>query len=92
MEQWKHIQLVSMRMWVQSLALLSGLRIWGCCELWCRLQMRLGSHVAVAVAVASSYSSDSVPRLGTSYVSFSMKVLSGYAQEWDYWVIWSFYI
>ena len=25
--QWKHIQLVSMRMWVQSLALLSGLRI-----------------------------------------------------------------
>ena len=26
-----------MRMWVQSLALLSGLRIWRCCELWSRL-------------------------------------------------------
>ena len=29
--------------------LLSGLRIWHCCELWCRLQMRLGSYVAMAV-------------------------------------------
>ena len=29
-------QLVSMRMWVQSPALLSGLRICHCCELWCR--------------------------------------------------------
>ena len=26
-----------MRMRVQSLASLSGLRIWHCCELWCRL-------------------------------------------------------
>ena len=25
------------------------LRIWHCHELWCRLQMWLGSHVAVAV-------------------------------------------
>ena len=25
-----------MRTQVQSLALLSGLRIWHCCELWCR--------------------------------------------------------
>ena len=25
------------------------LRIWPCCELWCRLQTRLGSCVAVAV-------------------------------------------
>ena len=33
-------------------------------ELWCRSQMRLGSHVAVAVA--GSYSSDSTPSLGTS--------------------------
>ena len=32
-----------------SLALLSGLRIQRCCELWCRLQMRLRSGVAVAV-------------------------------------------
>ena len=42
--------LVSMRMWVRSLALLSGLGIPCCCELWCRSQMRLGSHIAVAVA------------------------------------------
>ena len=38
-----------MRMSVQSLAQLSGLRIWHCCELWCRLQMRLRSGVAVAL-------------------------------------------
>ena len=35
---------------VPSLALLSGLRIQRCCELWFRLQMQLGSRVAVAVA------------------------------------------
>ena len=33
----------------QSLALLSGLRIQHCCELWCKLQKRLGSGIAVAV-------------------------------------------
>ena len=27
-----------------------GLRIWQCHELWCRLQMQFGSHVAVALA------------------------------------------
>ena len=31
-----------MRLWVRSLALLSGLRIRHCHELWCRLQMCLG--------------------------------------------------
>ena len=41
--------LVSMKIWVQSLALLSGLRIWPCCEMWCRSQMRLRSGVAVAM-------------------------------------------
>jgi len=40
--QWKRIQLVSMRMQVQSLAL-------HCRELWCRSQRRLGSRIAVAV-------------------------------------------
>ena len=30
-------------------ASLSGLRIWRCCELWCRSQAQLGSGVAVAV-------------------------------------------
>ena len=42
-------QLVSMRMQVRSLALLSGLRIWHCLELLCSSQMWLRSRVAVAV-------------------------------------------
>ena len=45
--QRKRIQLVSMRMWVRSLA--SGSVIWCLCELWCSLQMLLGSHIVVAV-------------------------------------------
>ena len=40
---------LSIRMWVQSLALLSELKIWHCHELWRRLQMWLGSGIAVAV-------------------------------------------
>ena len=66
MAQWKRIWLVSMKMWVQSLALLSGLRIWLCSELWCRSQTWVGSLVAVAVVSAGSYSSSSTPSLGTS--------------------------
>ena len=46
--QWKQIQLETMRLWVQSLASISGLRIQRCCELWCRSQMGLG-RVAMAV-------------------------------------------
>ena len=53
-------------MQVQFLALLSGLRIWHCHELWYRLQRKLGSCIAVAVVYAGSYSSDSTPTLGTS--------------------------
>ena len=49
-EQQKQIQLGTMRLWVRSLALLSGLRIWCCHELWCRSQMRCRSCIAVAVA------------------------------------------
>ena len=48
--QWKRILLASLRMQVQSLDSLSGLRIQCCHELWHRLQTRLGSDVAVAVA------------------------------------------
>ena len=59
----ERIQLGIMRLWVQSLA---SLRIWHCCELWCRLQKWLGSCVAVALAWAGSYSSDRTPILGTS--------------------------
>ena len=55
-----------MRLRVRSLALLSGLRIWCCCELWCRLQTWFRSGIAVAVAQASGYSSDLTPSLGTS--------------------------
>ena len=35
MVQRKQIQLGTTRLWVQSLASLSGLRIWRYCELWC---------------------------------------------------------
>ena len=48
--QQKRIWLVSMRTRVRSLALLSGLKIRHCRELRCRLQTRLGSRVAVALA------------------------------------------
>ena len=41
-------QQVSMRTLVQSLALLSGLRIRHCHELWCRSQMWLRCHIAEA--------------------------------------------
>ena len=39
---------------VRSLASLCGLRIKHCRELWCRLQTRLGSGVAVALAKAGA--------------------------------------
>ena len=64
--QQKQIQLVTMKLWVQSLAWLSRLRIWHCHELWCRPQRWLRSCIAVAVAKAGSCSSDSTPSLGTS--------------------------
>lgn len=41
MMQWKQIWLVSGRMWVWPMALLSELRIWCCHEQWCRLQLTL---------------------------------------------------
>ena len=66
MAQQKHIRLGTMRTQVRSLASLSALRIQRCHELWCKLQTRLGSGIAVAVAVAGSYSSDLTRSLGTS--------------------------
>ena len=45
--------------------LAGGLRIHCCCKLQHKLQMCLGSGVAVAVLEASSCSSDSTPSLGT---------------------------
>ena len=55
-----------MKMQVQSLALLSGLRIWHCCKLWCRSKMWLRSQNAVAVSLASNCSSNSTPSLWPS--------------------------
>ena len=46
--QRKRIRLGAMKLQVRFLALLSGLRIWRCCDLWCRSKMRLGSGAAVA--------------------------------------------
>ena len=66
MAQWKQIQLGTVRWRVRSLALCSGLRIWCCCELWCRSQTQFGSHIAMAVVQAGSYSSNQTPSLGTS--------------------------
>ena len=43
--QWKRIGVASIRTQVRSLALLSGLRIQCCCELWYRSQMRLRSGI-----------------------------------------------
>ena len=45
MVQPKRIWLGDMRLRVRSLVSLSGLRIWRCCELWCRSQMRLRSSI-----------------------------------------------
>ena len=64
MAQQKRIQLETMRFWVQSLALLSGLRVWRCRELC--VGHRRGLNLAVAVAKASGYSSDWTSSLGTS--------------------------
>ena len=50
MVQWKQIRLRAKRLRAQSLASLSGLRTQHSCELWFRLQTRLGSHIAVPVA------------------------------------------
>ena len=55
-----------MRLRVQSLTLLSGLRIWRCRELSYRSQMRLESCVAVVRVSAGGYSSDWTPSLETS--------------------------
>ena len=69
MAQQKQTRLGMMRLRIRSLALLTGLRIWGCRELWCRSQMQLRSGIALALAQASSYSSYWTPSLGTSICS-----------------------
>ena len=49
MAQQKRVRLETTRLRVQSLASLSGLRIWRGRELWCRLQTGLGSGFAVTL-------------------------------------------
>ena len=66
MAQWRRIQPGTMRTRARSLASLSGLRIWHCCELWCGSQMRFRSCIAVALVEAGRCSSDWTPSLGTS--------------------------
>ena len=39
-------------MWDRFLASISGFKVQRCHELWCSLQIWLGSHLAVVVAVA----------------------------------------
>ena len=55
-----------MRIWVCSLASLSGSRIQHCPKLQCRSLTQLRSCVAVAVVWAGGYSSDLTPSLRTS--------------------------
>ena len=57
---------MSVRMQVQSLTSLTGLRIQPCHKLRCRSKMWLGSGIAVAGVQAGSWSSDSMPSLGTA--------------------------
>ena len=66
--QWKRIRLGTMRLLVQFLASLSGLRIQCCSELWCRLQMKVRSGLAVTLAQACVNSSDQTPSLGISLI------------------------
>ena len=62
-------QLGTMRLWVRSLASLSGIRIQHCCELWCRLQRWLRCGIAVAMVWTSGYSSHWTPSMGTPYAA-----------------------
>ena len=83
-----------MRIWVWSLALLSGLRIQCCGELWCRLTATtliqtlawLRSCIVVAVVQAGSYNSDSNLSLGTSiYHRYSPKKKERKKKKQYYW-------
>ena len=64
--QRKWIWLVTKRTQIRSLPSLSRLRILCCHELWCSLQNRLRSGVAVAVVQAGGYSSNLTRSLGTT--------------------------
>ena len=65
--QQKWTRLISLRICFQYLPLISGLRMQHYCELWYRLNMQLGSGVAVAEVQADICSSDSIPSLEIPY-------------------------
>ena len=71
--QRKRISLISMRLRVRSLTSLGGLRAWRSRELWCRTPTGLRFCVAVAVAEASSCSSNLTSSLGTSICPKKLK-------------------
>ena len=56
MAQWLKFQLGTIRLWVRSLAFLSGFQ--HCAELWFGSKRWLKSNIPVAVAYAGGYSSD----------------------------------
>uniref|UniRef100_A0A8D1K8H2 Uncharacterized protein n=1 Tax=Sus scrofa TaxID=9823 RepID=A0A8D1K8H2_PIG len=58
-----------MRLRVHSLDLLNGLMTRHCHELWCGLQTWLRSRIALALAWASGYSSDSTPSWEPPYAA-----------------------
>ena len=62
-------RLVAIRIHMQSLASLRGLRIQHCHKLWYRSQMQLRSGVAMAGVYISSCSSDSSPSLILPYAA-----------------------
>ena len=77
-----------MRVWVRSLALLSGLRILLCCELWCRLQMQLGSCITpirplawepLGVALKRQTRTHTHTHTYTYYMCYVKHILSGFA-------------
>ena len=72
-------RLVYMKMRVRFLASLSGLRIWCCRELCFKSQTQLGSRVAVAVAEAGSYSSDSTPPAPCTPAAWELPYVKGAA-------------
>ena len=62
----------------EDTGLIPGLTCWlripHCWELWCRSKVQVGPGMAVAVALAGGYSSDSTPSLGVSiYHGFGPK-------------------
>ena len=63
---WLSGQQIRLGSWVRYLALLNGLKIQRCRELWCTSQIWLRSRIDMALAQTGCYSSNWTPSLGTS--------------------------